>query len=137
MAAFHPDSGQLATDRATGQDTPEVREIDLGALEGKILARPGETWRALGCGPTKGYELLGTGELRSIKEGKARRILVSSIRSYLARRVEESRHSPPAMSPTRAAVAAAVAARIARKRRSTSDDGSEAEAASAGARGAS
>ncbi len=81
------DSGQLAADRGTGQDAPKTPEIDLGALEGRILARPGETWKALGIGATKGNELLGTGELQSIKEGKARRVVVASIRAYLVRRL--------------------------------------------------
>jgi excisionase family DNA binding protein len=65
--------------------------IDLGPLAERVSATPRQTCTALSIGVTKLYELLGNGELASYREGKARRILVSSIRDYVARRLEASR----------------------------------------------
>jgi excisionase family DNA binding protein len=64
--------------------------IDLGPLGERVSATPRQTCAALSIGVTKLYELLGNGELSSYKEGKARRILVSSIREYVARRLAAS-----------------------------------------------
>jgi hypothetical protein len=63
--------------------------IDLGPLAERVSATPRQTCTALSIGITKLYELLGSGELASYHESKARRILVSSIRAYLARRLAE------------------------------------------------
>jgi hypothetical protein len=41
----------------------------------------------LGCGNTRGYELLAAGELASFRDGKSRKIVVSSIRDYIARQL--------------------------------------------------
>jgi hypothetical protein len=73
--------------QTTKRPTFDAAAIDLGPLNDKVSASPRETWEALSIGSTKGYELLGSGELVSYHEGKARRILVSSIRDYVARRL--------------------------------------------------
>jgi excisionase family DNA binding protein len=65
--------------------------LDLGPLSERVSVTPRQACTALSLGITKLYELLGNGELASYREGKARRILVSSIRDYLARRLEASR----------------------------------------------
>jgi hypothetical protein len=41
----------------------------------------------LGCGNTRGYELLNAGELVSFLDGRARKITVESIHSYIARKL--------------------------------------------------
>jgi hypothetical protein len=41
-----------------------------------LLVRPREAWRMLGCGNTRGYELLHAGELDSLLDGRARKIVV-------------------------------------------------------------
>jgi hypothetical protein len=64
--------------------------IDLGPLAERVSATPRQTCTALSIGVTKLYELLSNGELVSYHEGKARRILVSSIREYVARRLAAS-----------------------------------------------
>jgi hypothetical protein len=44
----------------------------------------------LDCGNTRLYELLAQGELVSFKDGKSRKIIVGSIRDYIARRIAEN-----------------------------------------------
>jgi hypothetical protein len=41
----------------------------------------------LGCGNTRGYELLAAGELDSFLDGRSRKITVASIHAYVARRL--------------------------------------------------
>lgn len=71
-------------------DAPDV--IDLGPLADRVSVTPQEVCAALPVGTTKLYELLGRGELASYRVGKARRILVSSIRAYVKRHLDEGKH---------------------------------------------
>jgi hypothetical protein len=52
-----------------------------------LLVRPRIAWKMLGCGNTRGYELLAAGELVSFRDGKSRKIVVTSIRDYIARQL--------------------------------------------------
>jgi hypothetical protein len=52
-----------------------------------LLVRPREAWRMLGVGNTRGYQLLNAGELETFKDGRSRKIIVSSIRAYIARKL--------------------------------------------------
>jgi hypothetical protein len=52
-----------------------------------LLVRPRVAWRILGCGNTRGYELLAAGELESFLDGRARKITVASIRAYIDRQL--------------------------------------------------
>jgi hypothetical protein len=65
-------------------------ELELGPLAFKISASPRQTCQALSIGTTRLYELLGAGELVSYRDGRSRRILVSSIRAYVVKRLAES-----------------------------------------------
>lgn len=56
-----------------------------------IAVRPKDGFGAIGVGVTKGYELIGAGELEVIKIGRATRITVDSIEAYVARRAAEHR----------------------------------------------
>jgi hypothetical protein len=51
------------------------------------LVRPRVAWAMLGCGNTRGYELLNAGELESFLDGKARKIVVASIHKYIERKL--------------------------------------------------
>lgn len=62
-------------------------EVHLGELEGQILTTVRKTGKALGYGNTKVYELIGKGEIRSLKDGKARRVVVQSIGEHVARKL--------------------------------------------------
>jgi hypothetical protein len=50
----------------------------------------------LGCGNTRGYELLAAGELESFLDGRARKITVESIHNYIARKLAASAKQAPA-----------------------------------------
>ena len=53
-----------------------------------LLVRPRQACTMLSVGLTRCYELMNTGELQSFKDGKARKITVSSIKAYIDRRLE-------------------------------------------------
>ncbi len=50
----------------------------------KLLLTPVEATQALGIGRSKVYELLRTGQLRSIRIGSCRRILLDAVHDFLA-----------------------------------------------------
>jgi hypothetical protein len=54
-----------------------------------LVVKPKVAWKMLGCGNTRGYELLAAGELDSFLDGRSRKITVDSIRRYIARRLEQ------------------------------------------------
>jgi hypothetical protein len=58
-----------------------------------LLVRPRTAWRMLGCGNTRGYALLASGDLESFLDGRARKITIASIRAYVARKIAAT--SPP------------------------------------------
>ena len=62
---------------------------DADAVE-PLLVKPKIAWKMLCCGKTHGYELLASGELESFKDGRARKITVSSIKALIARRLTVS-----------------------------------------------
>jgi excisionase family DNA binding protein len=52
-----------------------------------LAVKPKKACQLLDCGNTRLYELLAQGELVSFKDGNSRKILVTSIRDYIDRRV--------------------------------------------------
>jgi hypothetical protein len=78
-----------------------------------IAVRPAQAWRMLGCGVTRGYQLLNNGELDSFLDGNSRRITVASIHAYIQRKL--------AVTPKRKNGKSAVIASV--KRRSVSRRG--------------
>jgi excisionase family DNA binding protein len=50
---------------------------------GRVLLRPEEVATALGVGRTAVFDLIRTGELRSVKIGKSRRIPIDAVRDYV------------------------------------------------------
>ena len=58
-----------------------------------VVVRPKDAFAAIGVGVTKGYELIGSGELDVIKIGRATRITVKSINAMVARRIAEQRRA--------------------------------------------
>jgi hypothetical protein len=75
-----------------------------------LVVKPRTAWLMLNCSHTRGYELLAAGELQSFRDGTSRKILVSSIKEYIARRLTASRDSN-----LKNPAAAATAARTARR----------------------
>lgn len=51
----------------------------------ELLVSPVEAARRLGVGRTQVYELLGRGEIKSVKIGGSRRIVVDSLKEYVDR----------------------------------------------------
>jgi len=60
-----------------------------------LLVKPRVAWRMLGCGNTKGYELLKSGELQSFHDGRSRKIVVKSIHDFIARGLAVARRRAP------------------------------------------
>ena len=54
-----------------------------------IFLRVEETARVLALGRSKVYELMLSGELRSLKVGRARRIPVEALNEYVAKKLAE------------------------------------------------
>ena len=59
-----------------------------------LLVKPKVAWKLLGCGNTRGYQLLAAGELESFRDGGSRKITVDSIRRYIARRLDATPAAP-------------------------------------------
>jgi excisionase family DNA binding protein len=56
-----------------------------------LVVSPRRARRMLDCGNTRLYELIAAHELESFKDGRSRKITVTSIKEYIARRIEEAR----------------------------------------------
>lgn len=52
-----------------------------------LVVKPKVAWKMLGCGNTRGYELLASAELESYKDGRSRKITVVSIKAFVARQL--------------------------------------------------
>jgi hypothetical protein len=60
-----------------------------------LAVKPRVAWQLLQCSNTRGYELLKSGELESFRDGGSRKIIVASIKDYIARRQEAARTFHP------------------------------------------
>jgi excisionase family DNA binding protein len=56
-----------------------------------LVVKPRVAWKLLGCGNTRGYELLAAGELESFKDGRSRKITVASVKAYVARQLDAAK----------------------------------------------
>jgi hypothetical protein len=68
-----------------GDVRPQQRVAGAGL--GPLVVKPRDAWRMLGCGNTRGYELLAAGEFDSFLDGRSRKITVASSHAYIARRL--------------------------------------------------
>ncbi|MEM1051166.1 MAG: excisionase [Pseudomonadota bacterium] len=55
--------------------------------------KPSDAFAAIGCGKTKGWELIGDGELETFKIGSATRVTTESVRAYVERQVNKQREA--------------------------------------------
>ena len=53
----------------------------------QLAVTPKVGFGMIGCGVTKGYELINEGELETFKIGRATRITTASIEGFVARRI--------------------------------------------------
>ena len=58
-------------------------------MNDKLLLSPDEAFHSLGVGRAKGYQMIATGELPSIKVGRLRRIPTEALENYVKRQIEE------------------------------------------------
>lgn len=56
-----------------------------------IAVLPKVAFASIGVGVTKGYELIAAGELETFKIGRGTRITTSSIKAFVARRLEQGK----------------------------------------------
>jgi excisionase family DNA binding protein len=56
-----------------------------------LVVKPKVAWKMLGCGNTRGYELLAAGELESYKDGRSRKVTVASIKAFVNRQLAAAR----------------------------------------------
>jgi excisionase family DNA binding protein len=66
-----------------------IQTAELGDDE-PLVVSPRRARRMLDCGNTRLYELIAARELESFKDGRSRKITVTSIKAYIAR-LEEGR----------------------------------------------
>lgn len=64
-----------------------------------IAVAPKEAFAMIGIGVTKGYELIGSGELECFKVGRATRVTVASIHAFVARQIAKGFDSAKAKTP--------------------------------------
>jgi hypothetical protein len=69
-----------------------IHSIGLGK-DSPLVVSPRQAQHLLSVGNTRFYQLLKTDEIISYKDGKSRKIVVSSIQAYVDRRVAASRHA--------------------------------------------
>jgi hypothetical protein len=69
----------------------DVRQAAAGAGEIPLVVSPTKAMRMLDCGRTRLYQLLNAGELQSYRDGKARKITVSSIQARIRRMLQQSK----------------------------------------------
>jgi hypothetical protein len=66
------------------------KPIPIANSESPLLVRPRVAWHMLGCGNTRGYQLIASGELETFLDGSARKITVASIHAFIARKLAAS-----------------------------------------------
>jgi hypothetical protein len=67
-----------------------IHSTGLGKDE-PLVVSPRRARVMLDCGNTRLYELIAAREVESYKAGKSRKIVVTSIKAYVARQIEASR----------------------------------------------
>jgi len=71
--------------REFGNCRREVRDVQARAELTPLLLRPEEAAVVLRVGRTRVYELIRSGELRSVKIGHMRRVSATALAEYVAR----------------------------------------------------
>jgi excisionase family DNA binding protein len=67
----------------TGMSGLQKGDGPLETLDSELLLTPTEAARRLSVGRTRLYQLIGTGELASVRVGSLRRIPARSLRAYV------------------------------------------------------
>jgi len=64
-----------------------IANTGLGGDPMVLAVSPRRAGQMTGYGLTRVYELINSGEWESFKDGKSRRVIVASMRAYIARQV--------------------------------------------------
>lgn len=59
-----------------------------------LVVSPRDARKAIGCGNTRFYELLNSGEVQSYTDGRSRKVIVASLRDYVTRQLEAEVSKP-------------------------------------------
>lgn len=79
-----------------------IHSTGLSDWEGApLVVKPKVAWKMLACSNTHGYGLLAAGEITSFLDGRSRKILVASIRDYIARRLAAAAKTNLRKSPSK------------------------------------
>ena len=70
--------------------------VHAARVDEPLVVSPRRAQQMLDIGHSRLYELLSAKELRSFKDGKSRKIIVASIREYIARKLDASQGGQPA-----------------------------------------
>lgn len=79
---------QYQHEPAIDPDQPRLGLRDAIPVGEPLVVAPRTACHMLSCGLTRLYELIGTGELESYRDGASRRITTRSIRAYVDRRLD-------------------------------------------------
>ena len=58
-------------------------------MQDKLLLTPEEAFQALRVGRAKGFQMIASGELPSIKVGRLRRVPIDRLREWIERQTQE------------------------------------------------
>jgi hypothetical protein len=75
-----------------------IKNIQLGDVE-RLVVSPRLARQMLDCGNTRLYELIKNNELESFLDGRSRKIVVASIRAYIARKLAAAAITTDAAKP--------------------------------------
>jgi excisionase family DNA binding protein len=64
----------------------EQRRLNSPSIE-PLVVSPKTACGMLGCGVTELYKLLGSGEITSYRDGRRRKLVVASLRDYVAKKL--------------------------------------------------
>ena len=78
-----------------------ISSTGLSEDEKKLVTSVKTACFMLDCGPDRVYQLLNSGELESYLDGRSRKILVASLKDYIARRLAASKTFKRARYPAR------------------------------------
>jgi excisionase family DNA binding protein len=78
-----------------------IPSTGLGGLDGALVVKPRAACRLLNCSHKRLYQLLAEGELQSFRDGGSRKIVVESIRQFIARRLVASENKLKCPAKTR------------------------------------
>ena len=72
-----------------------IQSTGLGGDE-PLVVSPRRAAFMLNCGVTRVYELINGRQLDTYKDGASRKIVIASIRAYIARQLEKAQAADPA-----------------------------------------